>query len=43
VIAMLAVDTGIPPQGLWEADPADLATIVAVLDERARAMRRVRR
>jgi hypothetical protein len=33
VIAMLAVRTGIAPQALWDADAADLATLVDVLTE----------
>lgn len=42
MIAVLAVDLGIAPQALWEADPIDLATMVDVLNERAKAMRRRR-
>jgi hypothetical protein len=34
VIAVLAVETGISPRELWEADPRDLATMVDVLLER---------
>jgi hypothetical protein len=36
VIAVLAVETGIPPRELWEADPRDLATMVDVVVERRR-------
>jgi hypothetical protein len=30
---VLAVATGIAPSVLWEQDPADLATLLAVLEE----------
>ena len=40
MIAMLAVRTGIAPQALWDADPADLATMVDVLTEQAPKRRR---
>jgi hypothetical protein len=33
LIATLAVRLGIPPSVLWEEDPRDLATLVAVLRE----------
>jgi hypothetical protein len=33
MIAALAIRTGIAPDVLWAADPADLATIVDVLTE----------
>lgn len=42
MIAMLSVELGIPPQDLWDSDPRDLATILDVIDERARRMRRRR-
>ena len=32
---MLAAATGIAPSVLWDQDPADLATLEAVLQERA--------
>ena len=40
MIAMLAIDLGIPPQALWDTDPRDLATMIDVLQERARKAKR---
>ena len=38
-MAVLAVETGIPPSTLWNETPEDLATLVSVLEERARKAR----
>jgi len=38
-VAVLAVETGIPPSTLWNETPEDLATLVSVLEERARKAR----
>jgi hypothetical protein len=43
MIAVLAVELGVAPQSLWDADPRDLATVVDVLTERAAAVGRGRR
>lgn len=40
---MLALDTGIAPAVLWEADPKDLATMVDILNDRAKHVRGGRR
>lgn len=36
MIAAVAIETGIPPSVLWHEDPVDLATMVALLEERQR-------
>lgn len=36
MIAIISIETGIAPSVLWREAPADLATIVDVLEERSR-------
>lgn len=38
-MAVLAVETGIAPSVLWLESPEDLATIVKVLEDRAKRSR----
>jgi hypothetical protein len=38
-VAVLAVETGIPPSVLWLESPEDLATLVSVLEARAKRSR----
>jgi hypothetical protein len=35
-VAVLAIETGIPPSVLWLEDASDLATMVRVLEDRAK-------
>lgn len=42
MIAVLAVETGIPPAALWAADPADLATMVDVMTQAGKRAKRRR-
>lgn len=42
MIAVLALETGIAPQALWDADPRDLATLLDVREEARRRARRGR-
>jgi hypothetical protein len=35
-VAVVAVSAGLHPRDVWEMDPVDFATMVDVLEERAR-------
>jgi hypothetical protein len=35
-VAVLAIETGIAPSVLWKEDASDLATMVRVLEDRAK-------
>lgn len=42
-MAIVALEMHLPPREVWAMDPADLATVVDLLNERAEAMKKASR
>jgi len=42
-VAVVALELGLPPREVWAMHPADLATVVDLLNERAEATKKASR